>query len=289
MRFFPKSATQLITPEIAGWDFSGLAIFEISPGNFEIPASITAENEAALIPLAGRNIEITADGQRFILEGREGVFAGPTDWLYVKPGTKLTISTSEAIEIAIATAKAESAFPTVYVARNEVVEVRGAGSATREVRPFMHPDVFPNATKLNAVEVITPDGNTSSYPPHRHDGVAGCPFHNEEIYYFRIGDGYSVHGSARGFGMHRTYSAPEDSVQFDDNVSVHDGDIYLVDRGYHGPCSAMPGFPMYYLNVLAGPGEERTMGFCDDPIYSDIRESWKKELPDPRVPWRIKP
>ncbi|MEY4164000.1 MAG: 5-deoxy-glucuronate isomerase [Actinomycetota bacterium] len=287
MRFFPNRPNQLITPEIAGWEYSGLAIFELSPGTFAVPASITAGNEAALIPLRGKSIKVNVDGEQFELQGRDGVFAGATDWIYVKTGAVVSITTTTPIEIAIATARADSDFPTVYVSKIQEVEIRGAGSATREVRPFMHPDIFPDAMRLNAVEVVTPDGNTSSYPPHRHDGIAGCPFHNEEIYYFRIGDGRSAHGSDRGFGMHRTYSAPEDSVNFDDNIAVHDGDIYLVDRGYHGPCAAMPGFPMYYLNVLAGPGANRTMGFCDDPKYADIRDSWKKELPDPRVPWRI--
>lgn len=287
MRFFPKSNSQLITPDLAGWQYSGLAIFEIAPGEFHVPFEITEKNEAALIPLIGTGIRVDIDGAEFKLTGRNGVFAGPTDWIYVRPGSRVSISTSEAIEVAFATARADAKYPTIHVPKIEEVEIRGAGSATREVRPFMHPDIFPNAVKLNAVEVITPDGNTSSYPPHRHDGIAGCPFHNEEIYYFRIGDGMSSHGSNRGFGMHRTYSAPEDTVSFDDNLAVHDGDIYLVDRGYHGPCAAMPGFPMYYLNVLAGPGEARTMGFCDDPKYADIRDSWKKESPDPRVPWRI--
>jgi 5-deoxy-glucuronate isomerase len=68
---------------------------------------------------------------------------------------------------------------------------------------------------------------------------------------------------------------------------VRDGDIYLVNRGYHGPCAALPGYPMYYLNVLAGPGLERTMGFCDDPTYSHIRQDWKDQIADPRIPWRI--
>lgn len=287
MRFLPNRPNQLITPRTAGWEFSGLAIFELSPGTFEVPASITAGNEAALIPLIGRDFEANVDGERFLLAGRGGVFAGATDWIYIKTGATVSITNPTPIEIAIATAKAQSNFPSVHVSRIQEVEIRGASSATREVRPFMHPDNFPNAVKLNAVEVITPDGNTSSYPPHRHDGIGDCPFHNEEIYYFRIGEVGGAHGSHAGFGFHRTYSAPEDSVSFDDSISVRDGDIYLVDRGYHGPCAAMPGYPMYYLNVLAGPNSERNMGFCDDPTYAHIREDWKTQETDPRVPWRI--
>ena len=287
-RYFPvEDNDQLITPEIANWHYSGLAVFSRSAGSLDIPSSLTDKNECALIPLRGREIEVTIDGESFHLKGRSGVFEGATDWIYIAPGAQVRIDSKSEFEIALATARADKKFPTVYVAKSDLVETRGSGSATREIRPFMHPDSFPNAVKLNAVEVITPDGNTSSYPPHRHDGIGDCPFHNEEIYYFRIGEIGGVHGSAAGFGFHRTYSAPEDSVSFDESISVRDGDVYLVDRGYHGPCTAMPGYPMYYLNVLAGPNADRNMGFCDDPTYAHIREDWKTQKTDPRVPWRV--
>lgn len=287
-RYYPvDSSDQLITPEIALWKYSGLASFSRSAGSLNIPSSLTDKNECALIPLRGRDIEVTIDGESFHLGGRSGVFEGATDWIYVAPGAQINLESKNEFEIALATARAEKRFPTVYVAKSDLVETRGSGSATREIRPFMHPDNFPNAVKLNAVEVITPDGNTSSYPPHRHDGIGDCPFHNEEIYYFRIGELGGVHGSNAGFGFHRTYSAPEDSISFDESVTIRDGDVYLVDRGYHGPCTAMPGYPMYYLNVLAGPNTHRNMGFCDDPNYAHIREDWKMQTTDPRVPWRV--
>lgn len=287
-RYFPFDASdQIITPEVAGWDYSGLAIFSRSTGALEIPTSLTETNEVALVPLRGKDLEVAIDGERIHLNGRGGVFEGATDWIYVAPGSQIQVESKHEYEIALATARADKRFPTTYVAKSDLVETRGSGAATREIRPFMHPDNFPNAVKLNAVEVITPDGNTSSYPPHRHDGIGDCPFHNEEIYYFRIGEIGGAHGSTAGFGFHRTYSAPEDSVSFDDSISVRDGDIYLVDRGYHGPCTAMPGYPMYYLNVLAGPNPERNMGFCDDPTYAHIREDWKVQTTDPRVPWRM--
>ena len=287
-RYFPYDKRDLlITPEVAKWQYSGLAVFARPAGALEISTSLTEKNESALIPLRGRDIQVVIDGERFNLNGRDGVFEGATDWIYVAPGSNVQIESNSEFEVAFATAKAEKKFPTAYVAKSDLVETRGSSSATREIRPFMHPDNFPNAVKLNAVEVITPDGNTSSYPPHRHDGIGDCPFHNEEIYYFRIGEIGGAHGSPAGFGFHRTYSAPEDSVSFDDSVTVKDGDIYLVDRGYHGPCTAMPGYPMYYLNVLAGPNSDRNMGFCDDPTYAHIREDWKTQTTDARVPWRV--
>ena len=125
-----------------------------------------------------------------------------------------------------------------------------------------------------AVELLTPDGNWSSYPPHKHDDSPECPVNNEEIYYFRIGGG-------DGFGLHRLYTS---DGEIDDTVAVRDGDVFLIPRGYHGPCIAAPGHPMYYLNVLAGPGDERSMAFCDDPAHHWVRESWAGMTTDPRVP-----
>lgn len=84
-----------------------------------------------------------------------------------------------------------------------------------------------------------------------------------------------------GFGVHKTYAA---DGEFDVTVTVRDADVFLIPRGYHGPSMAAPGFDLYYLNVLGGPAEERTMAFCDDPTYAWIRESWEGMEPDPRLP-----
>ena len=120
------------------------------------------------------------------------------------------------------------------------------------------------------VELLTPDGNWSSYPPHRHDDSPECPVNNEEIYYFRVGRAGTTDYAADGFAMHRTYT-PEGDV--DATVTIGDGDVFLVHRGYHGPCAAAPGYPLYYLNVLAGPGGERSMAFCDDPAHHWVRDA----------------
>lgn len=81
--------------------------------------------------------------------------------------------------------------------------------------------------------------------------------------------------------MHRTYTA---DGELDENVAVRDGDVFLIPRGYHGPCVAAPGYPMYYLNVLAGPAPERSMAFCDDPAHGWVRDTWASVPPDPRCP-----
>jgi 5-deoxy-glucuronate isomerase len=161
------------------------------------------------------------------------------------------------------------------------VEVRGSGQATRQVTNFGVPGVWDHADKLNACELITPGGNWSSYPPHKHDEASECEVVNEEIYYFRVAGRDGVTPSREGFGLHRTYTS---DGELDEDVAVRDGDVFLIPRGYHGPCVAAPGYPMYYLNVLAGPAEERSMAFCDDPAHSWIRDTWKSEELDPRCP-----
>ena len=287
MRFFPaRDGHTVITPTIAGWKYSGLVILNLHSGTTEIDATFLLHSEGALIPLNAISADVEVNGQKFTLEGRLGVFTGGTDWLYVAPQSRIRVTLNKPGEFALATSVAEKKYPTKYVEKSDQVEIRGAGDATREVRPFMHPDVFTDAHRLMAVELVTPDGNWSSFPPHRHDNIPGSPVNNEEIYYFRIGKAKSTHGHSEGWGFHRTYSAPNDPDFFDDAISVRDGDIYLVPRGFHGPCVAMPGYPMYYLNVLAGPSEKRTMDFCDDPNHAWIRESWKTQSPDPRVPWK---
>lgn len=276
-----------LTPDDANWHFAGLQVISLAAGTiFEFH---TEGTEAAFIPLAAIDIDIAVDGTRYQLSGREGVFAGPTDWVYAPIRSEVTITTSSSSEIAIATCVATERTAPAYCERDSFdLEIRGAGAATREIRPFMHPDVFAGAERLMAVELITPDGNWSSYPPHRHDGIGSCPINNEEIYYFKIGKGNSAHGDIEGWGLHRTYTAPEDpDSAIDATVTVRDSDVFIIPRGYHGPCVAAPGYPMYYLNVLAG-SKPRSMAFCDDPKHSWIRQSWTKHEPDPRIPWRRK-
>jgi 5-deoxy-glucuronate isomerase len=177
-------------------------------------------------------------------------------------------------EFALPSARARRKLRPAYgPAERVAIETRGAGSATRQVTNFCSPAAFP-ADRLMAVEVLTPAGNWSSYPPHKHDEARAGEAVLEEIYYFRI-------ARPEGFAFHRTYTA---DGALDENACVHDGDAFLVPRGYHGPCVAAPDHPLYYLNVLAGPGTERTMAFYDDPRHAWVREGWRAQAPDPRVP-----
>ena len=269
-----------LTPSTAGWRYTGLRVISLSP---KLERSILlGDCEAVVLPLACVDLTVTCDGEAFAVDGRPSVFARVTDFVYAGRGAKVTLEAPQGGEVAIATSRCDTTFASRYGPVSGVaIETRGAGPATRQVTNFMSPDTWPNASKLMCVELLTPDGNWSSYPPHRHDESPECPVNNEEIYYFRIGRTGTTQCDPHGFGMHRTYT-PEGEI--DVNIEVRDGDVFCVPRGYHGPCVAAPGYPMYYLNVLAGPGDERSMAFCDDPAHHWVRDTWADMPTDNRVP-----
>jgi len=242
----------------------------------------TDSDEVALLPLSGGGMTVEAEGKSFALQGRSSVFARVTDWAYVPMDTELRISSSEGCEVAIASARATRRLEPAYVAAAQVsIEVRGAGPATRQVTNFLTPGEFDGADKLICCELLTPDGNWSSYPPHKHDDTEGSPVWNEEIYYFRVGRLGTTEYAPEGYGTHRTYTH---DGSIDATMTVRDGDVFLVPRGYHGPCAAAPGYPLYYLNVMAGPAPGRTFAFVDDPPHAWIRDTWEAQEADPRVP-----
>lgn len=270
---------QSITPKSANWKYCGLHILDLSEQNdHEI---LFDDFEGVLLSLSAENISAVVDSIEYKLIGRTGVFAGISDWLYIPVGSKLVISGKSGL-LALSTAQATKKFPTVYTSKDKVsVEIRGSGFATRQVNNIATPDSFSSAEKILVCEVLTPGGNWSSWPPHRHDGIAGCDFNNEEIYYFQIGKQHSDHGSREGRGYFRVYSYDQ---SVDETMTINDRDFVIVPHGYHGPSIAAPEYPMYFLNVLAGPSQNRTMGFCDDPSHHWIREDWKNQKQDPRLP-----
>ncbi len=268
-----------LDPEDAGWAYSGLRVAHLAPGG---RIELRAEGvEMAVLPLAG-SLRVTLAGKSFELKGRRSVFSAVSDWVYVPLGSELILESEGRCEVALPSARTEKRFEPAYVGAAEVpVEVRGAGPSTRQVTNFMAPGVFDGADRLMCVEVLTPDGNWSSYPPHKHDDSSECKVNNEEIYYFRLGRAGSVDTSREGFAMHRLYTTDR---SIDENVVIKDGDVFLIPRGYHGPSIAAPGYPLYYLNVLAGPGDGRSMAFCDDPSHHWVRDQWEDMEIDPRCP-----
>ncbi|MFC9898182.1 5-deoxy-glucuronate isomerase [Nocardia sp. NPDC127579] len=267
----------LLTPEQAEWAYTGLRVLTVPAGTARTVH--TGEFEAFVLPLAGSGT-VRVDGVTYELRGRDTVFTRVTDFVYIPRDAEVELSSARGWEVALPMARCTRRLSPKYGPAEDVpVQVRGAGQATRQVTNFGVPGVWDHADKLNACELITPDGNWSSYPPHKHDTTSECEVVNEEIYYFRIADRDGITPSRTGFGLHRTY---DDTL--DVTVAVRDGDVFLIPHGYHGPCVAAPGYAMYYLNVLAGPAADRSMAFCDDPAHTWVRASWTSQPRDPRCP-----
>ena len=226
----------------------------------------TGPNEMLVVPLAG-SCSVRCGGETLELTGRASVFDGVTDFAYLPRNSTAVITGTG--RFALPGALAERDLPFRYgSAENVPVELRGAGSCSRHVRNFCMEAVF-DADKLLACEVITPGGNWSSYPPHKHDqDRPGSETVLEEIYYFEIGHGGGSGGEAMGYM--RVYAS--DDRPIDLLAEVRTGDQVLVPYGWHGPAMAVPGYDMYYLNVMAGP--DRAWLICDDPDHAWIRETW---------------
>jgi 5-deoxy-glucuronate isomerase len=266
-----------VTPERAGWAYAGLRVLELPPGG-ELTLDTGAE-EMLVLPLAG-SATVGCEGVEFALTGRPHVFAGRTDFAYLPIETTATIR--GAGRFALPFARAARRLPPRYGAAADVpVELRGAGRASRQVNNFGTPGAF-DCHRLVAVEVLTPGGNWSSYPPHKHDEARDGEAVLEEIYYFELAG--APPGDPGGpMGYQRVYGSPGRPI--DVLAEVRTGDVVLVPHGYHGPSMAVPGYDLYYLNVLAGPAAQRTMAFRDDPRHAWIRDSWAAEEIDPRLPF----
>jgi 5-deoxy-glucuronate isomerase len=261
----------LVTPERAGWAFSGLRVLELAAGGRSTVD--TRDDEMIVLPLAG-SCQVSCDDRRFDLLGRESVFAAVTDFCYAPRDCRVELFSERGGRFAFPSARASRQLPARYgPAADVAIELRGAGNASRQINNFCSPDGF-EADKLIAVEVLTPGGNWSSYPPHKHDEQREDESALEEIYYFEVaGDGPAyqrVYGSGPG-------------RQIDVCAEVRSGDTVLIPHGYHGPSMAAPGNDLYYLNVMAGP-EGRVWRFRDDPAHAWIRGSWDGMAVDSRLP-----
>ena len=262
-----------VEPGNAGWSYCGLDVVELAPG--ESYRTDTGDAEVLVVPLAGGPALVDAAGSTLDLAGRSSVFDRVTDFGYVPRDTELTLTAPSGGRYALPSARCERRLPVRYgSAENVPVELRGAGPASRQITNFCAPDAF-ETVKLSAVEVLTPGGNWSSYPPHKHDTEDQGEAVLEEIYYFEV-------AGEHGFGYQRVYGHPGKDI--DVLREVRTGDVVLVPHGYHGPSMAAPGYDLYYLNVLAGPAEQRTMAFRDDPAHAWIRKRWVDQLVDARLP-----
>ncbi|MBP1136568.1 5-deoxy-glucuronate isomerase [Arthrobacter sp. PvP023] len=169
------------------------------------------------------------------------------------------------------------------------MELRGSGNCSRQVHNFGTPAAL-EADRFIVCEVLTPAGNWSSYPPHKHDVEKDGETSLEEIYYFETrasaelhSDGAGVPGGVDPVGYARVYASDERHI--DVQAEVRTGDVVLVPYGWHGPAMAAPGYDLYYLNVMAGPGRVREWLISDDPHHGWVRNTWDAQEIDPRGPF----
>jgi 5-deoxy-glucuronate isomerase len=280
-----------IDASLGGWQHTALYAAELAAG--ESRTISAGEWEHVVVPLSG-SVGVTAvdpEGLKHeaVLAGRPSVFAGPTDVAYATRDCDVTV-TAEGGPATIAVCGARAARrhtpPLRHVGVADVpVELRGAGVASREVRNFGTPGVL-DADSIIACEVLTPGGNWSSYPPHKHDEERpGVETELEEIYFFEVAPsaGSSEAAGADPVGYQRVYGTDERPI--DVLAEVRSGDVVLVPHGWHGPAMAAPGYDLYYLNVMAGPGSERAWLICDDPAHGWVRDTWSDQPVDPRLPF----
>ncbi|GAA1764599.1 5-deoxy-glucuronate isomerase [Agromyces humatus] len=277
-----ESVVDRATP---GWRYTGIRVAELAPG--EALALDGTGVERIVVPLRGSfTVSHTEDGRPATtrLDGRASVFVGPTDALYLSSAATGVLEGDG--RVAVATAPTDEVRPSRYIPKGDVpVEQRGAGASSRQVHNFGTPPTL-DAARLIVCEVITPAENWSSYPPHKHDEhIPGHESCLEEIYYFEAEPTRGSTGgtSAGAFGLFSTYSSPAGEIEID--AMVRSGDIALVPHGYHGPAVAAPGYDLYYLNVMAGPDPEREWLISDDPAHAWVRDTWKGQRVDPRLPY----
>jgi len=244
-----------VTPERAGWTHVGFRALRLAAGESETLA--TGERELCLVVLTG-TIDVSVDGKTFAGLGvRNSVFddVSPAA-VYVPGGKSVTLRAVRDAEVALCSAPA-GATPRetrVIDPASMARSVRGKGSNTRYICDIL-PHGDPTAAHLLVVEVVTPAGHSSSYPPHRHDRD-DLPVETqlEETYYHRL-------NPPQGFAFQRVYT---DDRSLDESMAVENHDTVMVPRGYH-PCVAPHGYDLYYLNVMAGP--QRHWVFKNDPVH----------------------
>lgn len=269
------SGTQVaLTPRRAEWDYVGFAVRQIAAG--EAWAGRSGRNEVCLVLLSGQASATWSPGQpkNVLLGPRRDVFSDYPHALYLPPGTTFELRAKRYTEVAACQAPTSTRFPARAIRPTQCgFEVRGGGNATRQIIDILPPTA--EADRLLVCEVLTPAGNWSSYPPHKHDRHRPpIEADLEETYYYRF-------TGPDGYGIQRLYAS---DGRFDQLLRVRDGDLVLVREGYH-PFVAAPGWDAYYLNTLAG--SFRSMAATDDPRYAHLRSNWPP--PDPRVPMIRRP
>jgi 5-deoxy-glucuronate isomerase len=250
----------------AQWDWMSLFVRRLSPG--EVFRSARSDEEAAFVILGGVCFADWGQGQERIGR-RKNVFDGFPYALYLPAAAEASFTAETTCEIAECRVPSTAKLlPKLIEPKDVATSLRGGANASRQIVDVITPD-FP-ADKLMVVEVYTPGGNWSSYPPHKHD-VHNPPVESDldEIYYFRF-------EKPESFAFQHLYGNPDVGNQ---TLKTRDGDAVLVRSGYH-TVVAGPGYDTYYLNFLAGSA--RSLAASEDAQHSWIRSAWNSV--DPRVP-----
>jgi 5-deoxy-glucuronate isomerase len=269
-----------VTPELAGWEYIHFQVRRLDAGKSW--SFSTGNYELAIVPLSG-SVSIASDHGRWTHIGeREHVFAGLPSALYLSRHTSLTVTAEHSCEFAVALAPTEQDHePHLVTPQDIAVEIRGGDNATRQINSILPPG-FP-CQRLVIVEVYTPGGNWSSYPPHKHDVHRTDPDGNvveadlEEVYFYKL-------ERPEGFAFQRIYTVPESPLHqagypIDAVLLARENDAVLVPEGYH-PVSSPPGYNTYYLNVLAGSAQ--SLANYEDPHYVWVKETYQSQ--DARIP-----
>ncbi len=268
-----RSVYQHLTPKQVGWNLLHCEGRRLKKG--ERFAGETGNNEYAFVVFGGTCSVHHSGGSWDRVGRRPNVFSGMPYAFYLSRRTKFEIAaTSEELDLALAWCHTGQDHPARLITPDQVsVEIRGGGNATRQINSLLPPGF--DCDRLVAVEVFTPAGNWSSYPPHKHDvhktDSSGRILEAdlEEIYFYKI-------DKPEGFAVQRVYN---DDRSLNEVVVAHNDDIVLVPEGYH-PVAAAHGYNVYYLNFLAGSAQ--SLAASDDPEHAWIKQTWKEK--DPRVP-----
>jgi len=257
LRVRPRGSHGLVTevtPESAGWSYVGFALHRLEAG--ESVVAETMKREVCLVLVSGK-ARLTIDDKDFgVIGARMTPFEGPPWAAYVPAGARYCVTAVTPLELGVCSAPGASGHPARLIPPGAHPQIaRGKGSNTRYVTNIM-PEDDGAADALLVVEVITPGGNTSSYPPHKHD-QDDLPNESylEETYYHRF-------QPAQGYGFQRVYT---DDRSLDETAVVEDGDVVMVPKGYH-PVATVHGYDSYYLNVMAGP--KRIWKFHNEPAHA---------------------
>lgn len=269
-----------VTSGQASWNTINFQARRLQTGqqwSFSVP-----DSELALVVLIGTLSVKSSRGEWKSIGKRSSVFTGLPYALYLPPDSPMTITAETSCEFALTWAKtAEQHPPRLITPADVMVEVRGGDQATRHINNIIPPGF--DCARLVVVEVYTPGGNWSSYPPHKHDvehvTADGKMIQADldEIYYYKI-------DRPEGYAFQRIYTdatspLAQAGMPIDSVVLARSNDVVLIPEGYH-PVASPPGYTTFYLNVLAGSAQ--SLAAEDDPEFAWVKSTYQGR--DPRVP-----